>query len=78
MTYKSNSDLPDSVKGVLPNHAQEIYRKAYNSAWEQYNEPGERRGDNSREETAHKVAWSAVKKQYEKNEKSGKWRKKSD
>jgi cation transport regulator len=51
----------------LPKHAQEIYKEAYNSAWDQYDEPEEHRGDASREETAHRVAWSAVKKVYEKN-----------
>jgi cation transport regulator len=30
------------------------------------------RGADGREETAHKVAWSAVKKQYRKDEASGK------
>lgn len=75
MPYKNLSDLPDSVKNVLPKHAQEIYQEAYNSAWDQYDEPSERRGDSSREETAHRVAWAAVKKTYEKNESTGKWNK---
>ena len=75
MTYKSNEDLPDSVKGVLPKHAQDIYRKAYNNAFDEYDHASERRGNASREETAHRVAWAAVKKQYEKDEKSGKWKK---
>ncbi|HQA68758.1 MAG TPA: ChaB family protein [Aggregatilineales bacterium] len=70
--YKSNSDLPESVRNSLPRHGQEIYREAFNSAWEQYDEPEERRGDRSREETAHAVAWAAVKKQYERVE-EGKW-----
>lgn len=70
MPYKTNSELPDSVKDNLPGHGQEIYRKAFNSAWEQYDEPEERRGNASREETAHRVAWSAVKKVYEKRENS--------
>jgi cation transport regulator len=71
MTYKTISDLPESVRDNLPKHAQEIYMEAFNSAWEQYDEPGERRGKASREEVAHKVAWSAVKKKYEK--KDGSW-----
>jgi cation transport regulator len=74
--YKSQSELPDNVKNVLPSHAQEIYMEAYNSAWDQYDEPEERRGDSSREETAHRVAWSAVKNKYEKDEESGKWKEK--
>lgn len=76
MPYKKTTDLPDSVKDNLPMHAQEIYLEAFNSAWEQYDQPEERRGDASREETAHKVAWAAVKKVYEKDEKSGKWSRK--
>lgn len=76
MPYKEISDLPDRVKENLPKHAQEIYLEAFNSAWDQYAEPKERRGDATREETAHKVAWSAVKKVYEKNEKTGEWKKK--
>lgn len=36
MPYKSKSDLPDSVQHVLPAHAQDIYKEAFNSAWEQY------------------------------------------
>lgn len=75
MPYKSIQQLPDSVKDNLPKHAQEIYKEAYNSAWDQYDEPEERRGDASREETAHRVAWSAVKKKYEKE--NGRWVKKS-
>jgi cation transport regulator len=75
MPYDSVKELPESVRDNLPNHAQEIYKEAYNSAWDQYDKPGERRGDASREETAHKVAWSAVKKEYEKGD-DGKWRKK--
>ena len=76
MPYKTISELPDSVKDNLPKHAQEIYKEAFNSAWDQYDEPEERRGDASREETAHRVAWSAVKKSYKKDESSGNWKKK--
>ncbi|MFW6096766.1 MAG: putative cation transport regulator ChaB [Chloroflexota bacterium] len=76
MPYDKNSELPDSVRNSLPEHAQDIYREAYNSAWDQYKDPEDRRGDDSREETAHQVAWSAVKKKYEKVE-TGKWQKKS-
>jgi cation transport regulator len=72
MPYDKVSDLPDNVSSQLPKHAQEIYRSAFNSAWEQYKNPSDRRGDASREETAHKVAWAAVKKQYEKQ--GDKWK----
>ena len=76
MPYESLDELPESVRDNLPQHAQEIYMKAFNNAWDEYADPEDRRGDASREETAHKVAWAAVKKVYEKDEKSGKWKKK--
>lgn len=64
MPYDKLSDLPESVREHLPHHAQEIYRAAFNSAWEQYGHD---------EERAHRVAWGAVKDQYEKDEKTGEW-----
>jgi cation transport regulator len=73
---KSKEDLPESVKNVLPEHAQEIYKAAHNNALEQYEDPKKRKGDASLEETAHKVAWAAVKEKYEKDEKTGKWKEK--
>jgi cation transport regulator len=76
MPYERKSELPDSVKDNLPRHAQEIYKEAYNSAWDEYKDPDDRRGGASREEAAHKVAWAAVKRKYEK--KNGKWAKKKD
>ncbi|ASQ45175.1 ChaB family protein [Legionella clemsonensis] len=77
MPYHKISELPDSVKDNLPKHAQEIYKEAYNSAWEQYDEPDERQEGRSREETSHAVAWSAVKNEYKKND-DGKWVKKEN
>ena len=77
MPYKNELDLPESVQNVLPEHAQKIYLEAFNNAWNEYKNPEDRIGGASREETAHKVAWSAVKKTYEKDEKTGFWKKKT-
>lgn len=75
MPYKTINELPESVRNVLPEHAQDIYKEAFNSAYDEYDTPEERRGDADREETAHRVAWSAVKKAgYEKGQDS-KWHK---
>lgn len=76
MPYKTNAELPDLVKSVLPDHGQNIYRKTFNKAWEEYKDPKKRRTSDDRETISHKVAWSAVKQEYEKNEKTGKWEKK--
>ena len=75
MPYDSVSDLPASVRDNLPKHAREVYLAAYNNAWEEYKNAEDRKGNASREEVAHKVAWSAVKKKYEKN-KDGNWKSK--
>jgi len=68
MPYKTNKDLPDNVRHVLPAGAQTIFREAFNNAIKQYADRA------VPEEVAFKVAWSAVKRKYEK--KNGKWREK--
>ncbi len=78
MPYKILENLPERVRNVLPRHAQEIYRAAFNNAWDQYKEPEKRKLGGTREETSHAVAWSAVEQEYTKDEKSGQWRKKKD
>lgn len=65
MPYKTNEDLPKSITDHLPYDAQTLYRKVFNSAYEQYDT----------EVQAFKVAWAAVKKEYEKSE-DGMWVKK--
>jgi cation transport regulator len=63
---------------TLPSHAQKIYSKAHKNALKQYVIPSKRRGGKrqSKEQVAHKVAWSAVKKEYKK--KGDKWVPKKD
>ena len=71
MPYVIIDDLPDSVKNHLPKNAQEMYLKAYNSAWHTYHD------SDDREATCARIAWSAVKREYEKSE-SGMWIRKKD
>ena len=60
MPYASNEDLPLPVRSHLPPHAQDIYREAFNHAYAaHFNDP-------RREEAAHRIAWAAVKRSYEK------------
>ncbi len=77
---EEEENLSESTKkriDDLPSHAQEIFKEAHSSALEQYKDPDKRRGGKkeSKEEVAHKVAWSAVKKKYKKGE-DDKWIKK--
>ena len=54
----------------LPVHAQHIYKEAHANAVEQYKNSSKRRGGKkqSAEEVAHKAAWAAVKRKYQKEE----------
>ena len=69
MPYDTLSDLPESVRDNLPKHAQEIYRAAFNNAWDEYHHD---------EARAHRVAWGAVEREYEKDDKTGEWKKKDE
>ncbi len=67
MPYENVDDLPEPVRKHLPKHAQEIYRAAFNNAWDSYGHD---------EQRAHQIAWAAVKRDYEKDEETGRWKKK--
>ncbi len=67
MPYASIDELPESVHAHLPLHGLEIYRSAFNNAWQEY---ADRRPE-QREEIAHRVAWAAVKRKYQKI--GGRW-----
>jgi cation transport regulator len=58
MPYQTNADLPDSVQRHLPDHAQDIYRAAFNHTY------ADHAGEAEREERAHRIAWAAVKRSY--------------
>ena len=47
MPYPTNADLPPSVRSHLPEHAQEIYREAFNHAFAAH------AGEARQEEAAH-------------------------
>jgi cation transport regulator len=58
MPYASNDDLPEAVQRHLPPHARDIYRAAFNHAFEAHAH------DPRQEEAAHRIAWAAVKRNY--------------
>lgn len=62
MPYASNDELPAPLREHLPPHAQDIFRAAFNNAWDEY------RNRADREEVAHRVAWAAVKRRYRKSD----------
>ncbi|MGE3833001.1 MAG: ChaB family protein [Parvibaculaceae bacterium] len=58
MPYSNNSDLPKPIRNRLPEHAQSIYREAFNHAFRSH------AGEPEQEEIAHRIAWAAVKRSY--------------
>jgi cation transport regulator len=60
MPYVTNDALPPSIQRRLPAHARDIYREAFNHAY------AAREGEARQEEAAHRIAWAAVKRSYEK------------
>ncbi|MGA2815069.1 MAG: ChaB family protein [Xanthobacteraceae bacterium] len=54
MPYPTNADLPASVRAHLPEHAQDIYREAFNHAYAAH------AGESRQEEAAHRIAWAAA------------------
>jgi cation transport regulator len=56
MPYLTNYDVAPSIQQHLPEHGQNIFRQAFNHAWEQYAD------DPRQEEIARRVA---VKRVYE-------------
>ncbi|HEY0964785.1 MAG TPA: ChaB family protein [Candidatus Paceibacterota bacterium] len=79
MPYRSRRDLPASVQATLKHvpRAQELYREVFNTAYLKYAASTMRLQGRNREETAHAVAWNAVRKYYEVGA-DGKWHQKPD
>ena len=59
--YSHNVELPTGVRSHLPEHAQDIYREAFNHAFAAHTD------DPRQEEAAHRIAWAAVKRRYVKD-----------
>lgn len=70
--YRTKKELPDPIKENLPADAQDIYKETFNNAYKQFKDPSRLKYGGDRETAAHRVAWSAVKNKYRKNEKD-KW-----
>ena len=64
MPYRSNNDLPSSVRLTLPKSAQNVWRSAFNRAYEKHGE----------DSTAFRIAWGAVRNAgYQEDEETGMW-----
>lgn len=62
MAYSKVDELPAEIKDQLPNHAQQMFMAAFNSA----------QSDGMDEESAKRVAWNSVKEKYKQGA-DGQW-----
>ena len=61
MPYVVHEDLPPGVRHHLPEHAQDIFRAAFNHAFAAHAD------DPRQEEAAFRIAWAAVRRSYRKD-----------
>ena len=69
----SEKEIPEPAKD-MPEHAQAVYRAAFNTAWERYADLE----DSEREAKCHAVAHAAVKRAGYSQDADGKWQRQSD
>ena len=62
MTCETVKQLPVTLRDVLPDKAKEVYRKAYNQAWEAYDKDAH--GGLNQQGLAHRRGWTAVQHEY--------------
>ena len=74
MPYDTVHALPDTIRKVLPEYGQELFKSAFNDAWSQYQDIEELHRGESREEFANMMAWAAVREKFEKS--GEQWREK--
>jgi cation transport regulator ChaB len=77
MTYKTIYHLPETIRKVLPEAAQEIYLEAHNASWDSCDEETEP-GALDRESVAHRDGWTAVHREFVHDEKKGVWYRKGE
>jgi cation transport regulator len=75
MMYAKTSDLPETIRDVLPKRAQELYMRVYNEGLEiEIPESAELLP----ESLAHQLAWDAVMREFVRDTATGHWRHKDE
>ena len=74
--YEGIEDLPDTIRDVLPVEAQHVYLETYQTSWGTYQEG--QGGEMGQEAVAHRDGWNAVKRDFVKNENTGRWYKEGE
>lgn len=73
MSYSTVTELPKAIRDELPEHAQEIYRAAYNLTIEEHRAADHDQDEHELQEMADQAAWQRVQMEYDRDD-TGKWR----
>lgn len=73
MIYNAVTDLPKAIREELPDHAQEIYRAAYNLTVEEHLASNPNHDEQELQTIANQAAWQRVQMEYHRDD-TGKWR----
>jgi cation transport regulator len=71
MKYQTKADLPETIRQVLPEEAQEAYLQAYARSWDTYSPSLQRTLD--QDAITHRDAWEAVLKEFEQDPNTHLW-----
>lgn len=75
MLYKSREELPENIREALPEEAQNLYIKAYNSAYKDHQD-SQRPAHVSLHQIANEQAWKVVGREWQKDTEHNVWIKK--
>lgn len=73
MLYRSNKKVPNNVRRILPKRAWDIYKKAFDRAYDEYLFLQDRLDSANREEMADRIAWKKVKRKYSLSDFDHRW-----
>ncbi len=76
MTYTKTSELPATIRDVLPQAAQELYMQVYNEAMLMRLAASDQA--NSRDSMAHQLAWDTMTREFVHDPQTGQWYRKGE
>jgi cation transport regulator len=75
---ESEVTVPQTVRDVLPEAAQQVYVAAYARSWDEYDAATGNSESTAREAVASRDAWAAVTREFERDPVTFKWHRKGE
>ena len=72
MTQDITANIPETLRQKLPGQALDVYKEAFQSAWDRYKVRKHRENRMTREQVAHSFALSQIENQFAMTEKGWK------